>query len=211
MIRFESVFHANDKNQNLWTKPTFQYKTEIPDPIKFEGYLYKIVDKDSKVTKYKKKWFIITEKFIYYQKVTIFHFHQPIGPLLTIQKNCPKDRISGQVDLSWLRVEYKIDFNWIHPMGIVMYRGKLFSEIICEKESDYDKIKAILVKRCVLSEVWRKYSISKLIDSSKESSVYKIKEKANGRFYALKQVNKDTLMTFKDINALKRQIVASRE
>lgn len=74
MIRFESVFHADDKNKDLWTKPTFQYKTEIPDPIKFEGYLHKIVDKDSKFTKYKKKWFIITEKFIYYQKVLIFHF-----------------------------------------------------------------------------------------------------------------------------------------
>ena len=90
MIAFKSVFHTNNPTDQLWTSPIYEHIDAIEDKIRFQGYLWKITGNKNQIA-YKKKYIVITDYHIFYQKY------------------CGNtEKIRGEVELQWLQVEFKI-------------------------------------------------------------------------------------------------------
>ena len=173
MIAFKSVFHSNNPTDQLWTTPTYNSLDGIEDKIRFQGYLWKIAGNRNEIT-YKKKYIIITDYHIFYKK----HSENT-------------EKLRGEVELQWLQVEFKLRHDLIYPMEILIKRSKKFCELVTNKKKDYDLIQDILNKRCIQTEVWKKYEIDKLIGGAKSNKIYRVFKRGTKNYYALKQIDKD--------------------
>ena len=171
----ESFFDQNDTNFKLWSKKV--KKLEInPSEILYKGKMSKI---NRKTNKTKDRFFILTEKNLYYLKSE------------------KSNKIRGVMKTDWVRTEYleeNISKDKVRYC-VRFIKNLKYCDFIINKKSNYETWKEKLSKVFIQSDFHTKFDAIKMIGKGSFARVYLVQDNKTNLKYAVKAFSKEYLQS----------------